>query len=113
MEGEMCNNKILISGGPSLTKGFVERIEEELTELSRKQYYKHGLHETNERSDLYLNRLPTEVMDQVLHTLHKPTIIAPTDRVHSVFKGASIVASLTTFKQMSRSKQEYDESPHN
>ena len=43
-------------------------------------------------------------------TTVKIKIIAPPERKYSVWIGASILASLSTFQQMRISKQEYDES---
>lgn len=40
----------------------------------------------------------------------EPQVIAPPERKHSAWLGGSILASLSTFKQMCISKQEYEES---
>ena len=76
------------------------------------------------RKDLYANTVLTggstmfpgiaDRMQKELSGLAPPTmkikIIAPPERKYSVWIGASILASLSTFQQMWISKQEYDES---
>ena len=76
------------------------------------------------RKDLYANTVLTggstmfpgiaDRMQKELSGLAPPTmkikIIAPPERKYSVWIGASILASLSTFQQMWISRQEYDES---
>ena len=93
-----------------------------------------GIHETcynsimkcdvDIRKDLYANIVLSggttmfpgivDRMQKEITALAPPTmeikIIAPPERKYSVWKGGSILASLSTFQQMWISKQEYDES---
>ena len=76
------------------------------------------------RKDLYANIVLSggssmfpgiaDRMQNYLSGLAPPTmkinIITPPERKYSVWIGASILASLSTFRQMCISKQEYDES---
>ena len=76
------------------------------------------------RKDLYANIVLSggssmfpgiaDRMQNYLSGLAPPTmkinIITPPERKYSVWIGASILASLSTFRQMWISKQEYDES---
>ena len=79
IQKELGSNLVL-SGGNTLFPGFAERFSKEMRALA-----------------------------QSAMSLKKFNIIAPADRKHSAWMGGSMLASLSTFDQMSISKEEYEE----
>ncbi|KAF9112566.1 actin [Mortierella sp. AM989] len=76
IRGELCGN-VVLCGGTTMLPGFADRMQRELTCLSRSM---------------------------------KVKVIAPPNRKDSVWIGGSILASLSTFRGMCISKEEYLES---
>jgi actin-related protein len=75
---------IVLSGGSTMFPGFADRMQKEITSLAHQKSCR-----------------PTMSM--------KINVIAPPERKYSAWIGGSILASLSTFQQMSISTQEYDE----
>ena len=75
---------IVLSGGSSMFPGFADRLQRELT--------------------------PQEGIGSMVPNNTKVKVIAPPERKYSTWIGGSILASLSTFKSMWISKEEYDQS---
>jgi len=101
--------KIVLSGANSMFPGFQQRLDRELRVLVAKKSLKNigvsPYYPASER--LYLQRLPSEVLDVVQNLAFPVKVIAPPNRKHCAWIGGSMMAP--TLGEKWKSKEQYDE----
>ncbi|MBZ3871071.1 Actin, alpha skeletal muscle [Sciurus carolinensis] len=94
------------SGFHETTFNFIMECD---ADICKDLYANNGLSGSTTMYPGIADRMQTEITALVPSTM-KINIIAPPEQKYSVWKGGSILASLSTFQQMCISKQEYHES---
>jgi len=101
---ELLGN-IVIGGGSSLFKGFIERLEKELKTANPSSIATQNLYKDQSS---YLNLLPNPIFSQMIN--YVPSVhINPIHSADITWKGGSIISGVSTFCKIGISKLMYQE----